>query len=89
MLRIYISRHCRGCSTALKLFRRLKRLRPHIPIVLIDIDGPLPASEEDPDIPVIGTPTYVWDHHVLFQGNPSEEELLAQIDRLSSSSTTH
>lgn len=88
MLRIYISQHCRGYSTALELSRRLKRLRPHLPIVLIDVDGPLPASEGDPDIRVVGTPTYVWDHHILFLGNPSEEELLARIDHFSSLSTT-
>ena len=75
MLRIYVSAHCRTCTTALRLAQRVQSHRPDVPLEVVDVDGP------DADVPskVIGTPTYTWDDRILFLGNPSETELLERI----------
>jgi hypothetical protein len=75
MLRIYVSAHCHGCATALRLADRMRAARPDLPLAVVDVDESgvrVPAS-------VIGTPLYTWNDHVLFRGNPSETELLARL----------
>lgn len=75
MLRIYLSTHCRGCSTAFHLAERFRTQRPDVPLAVVDVDDPhadVPAN-------VIGTPMYLWHKRVLFLGNPSETELLERV----------
>lgn len=76
MLRIYIARHCAGCATAVSLANRVRAVRPGVlvDVVAIDVEMNIPRH-------VIGTPMYFWNDRVLFLGNPSEAELLAEVDR--------
>jgi len=78
MLRIYISAHCFGCDTAVQRAKRLRALRPEIPVTLVDIEAP------DAEVPpkIIGTPIYTWNDRVVFLGNPSEQELLERVEKL-------
>lgn len=75
MLRIYVSAHCHGCATALRLADRVRASRPDVPLLVVNVDVP------GANVPswVIGTPLYAWNDRVLFLGNPSEMELLARI----------
>ena len=75
MLRIYVSAHCRGCTTARQRAERLRRLRPDVPVALVDVEAP------DAVVPpkVIGTPIYTWNDRIVFMGNPSEQELLERV----------
>ena len=75
MLKIYVSAHCPGCTTARERAERLRALRPEVPLRLVDVDAP------HADVPcnVIGTPIYTWNDRVVFMGNPDEEELLERV----------
>ena len=75
MLRIYVSAHCLGCTTAIQRAERLQALRPEVPITVVDVEAP------GADVPrkVIGTPIYTWNDRVVFRGNPSEQELLERV----------
>jgi hypothetical protein len=75
MLRIYVSAHCHGCATALRLADRVRVARPDVPLAVVDVAAP----GADVPLSVIGTPLYTWNDRVLFRGNPSETELLARI----------
>lgn len=76
MLRIYVARHCAGCATATALVERVRAARPGVPVHVVDIDVEINIPRH-----VIGTPMYFWNDRVLFLGNPSEAELLAEVDR--------
>ena len=76
MLRIFIARHCAGCATAFSLAERVRAARPGVPVYVVDIDTATDVPRQ-----VIGAPMYLWNDCVLFFGNPSEAELLAEIDR--------
>jgi len=58
--------------------KRLRALRPEIPVTLVDIEAP------DAEVPpkIIGTPIYTWNDRVVFLGNPSEQELLERVEKL-------
>ncbi len=75
MLKIYVSAHCLGCSTARERAQRLGTLRPEVPMELVDVEAP------NADVPrkVIGTPIYTWNDRIVFMGNPSEQELLERV----------
>ncbi len=78
MLRIYISAHCTGCTTARRLAEQVRTERPDVPLAVIDFDDPtveVPAN-------VIGTPIYTWQDRVVFMGNPSAVELLQRVGTL-------
>ncbi len=78
MLRIYISGHCRGCTTARRLAEQVRSERPDVPLAVIDIDDPAVAVPAN----VIGTPFYTWQDRVLFMGNPHATELLQRVEAL-------
>ncbi len=78
MLRIYISAHCRGCTTALRLAEQVRTERPDVPLAVIDVDDP---AVEVPT-KVIGTPFYTWQDRVMFMGNPNAVELLQRVGAL-------
>ncbi len=79
MLRVYVSAHCLACRTAIQRAKRLRALRPEVPVTVVDVEAP------DADVPrnVIGTPIYTWNDRVVFMGNPSEQELLDRVTELS------
>jgi hypothetical protein len=76
-LRVYISDSCAGCDIARALVEYVRRLRPHHPIELINLDqdGAIRPSY------VFGTPTYCLDDQIISLGNPSVQALLAALDR--------
>ena len=78
MLCIYISTHCLGCATALRLAERVRAQRPDLPMTVVDIDTPTSTVPSN----VIGTPIYTWNDRVLFLGNPSEAKLLERVGAL-------
>ncbi len=78
MLRIYVSAHCIGCGTALRLADHVHVMHPDVPLMVVDVDNPA----EDVPSKIIGTPIYTWNNDVLFMGNPSEAELLRRVGAL-------
>lgn len=76
VLRVYVSAACLGCATARQLVVELRRVRPHYPIELIDLD--LPGAVRPPQ--VFGTPTYCLGERIVSLGNPRLADLLQLID---------
>lgn len=78
MLRVYVADDCLGSLTARRHTLWLHENAPEIPVEIIDIGAP------GIDVPqmVFGTPTYTWNDHILFLGNPSTQELLERVRSL-------
>jgi len=76
-LRVYVSDTCAGCDIARALVEYVRRLRPHHPIEVVNLD------QDDAVRPhyVFGTPTYCLDDQIISLGNPSAQALLAALDR--------
>jgi hypothetical protein len=77
ILRVYMSAACASCATAYERVAQVRRLRPHQPIEVVDLDQ---AGTERPST-VFGTPTYCLGDRVISLGNPSLPALLAALDR--------
>jgi hypothetical protein len=76
-LRVYIGAWCEGSAIAHELVQQVCSLRPQQPAEIIDL------SQQDAHRPahIFGTPTYCLDEQIIFLGNPSLHELLATLDR--------
>jgi hypothetical protein len=77
ILRVYISDTCAGCDIARALVEYVRRLRPHHPIEIVNLDED--GAVRPPY--VFGTPTYCLDDEIISLGNPSAQALLAALDR--------
>ncbi|GIW02048.1 hypothetical protein [Roseiflexus sp.] len=78
MLRIYVANDCPGSPTALRCAAYLHVQAPEILIEVVNLSNP---GVQAPSF-VFGTPMYVWNDHILFLGNPSEQELVARVRSL-------
>jgi hypothetical protein len=76
-LRVYVSDFCPSCDIARALVEYVRRLRPHHPIELVNLDQD--GAMRPPY--VFGTPTYCLDDQIISLGNPSAQALLAALDR--------
>lgn len=83
MLRIYVADDCPGSPLARRRAISVQQQAPDIPCEVVNISIPgaiLPST-------VFGTPTYTWNDHILFLGNPSEHELLERVRRFYAKNT--
>jgi hypothetical protein len=78
MLTIYTATHCPVYNRTWNLVAQLNQHHPHIPMQVINLDAPNIAR---PSV-VIGTPTYTWNGEVIFLGNPSEIDLISQLNKM-------
>ncbi len=77
-LQIYVAAHCVGLERALALAAEVRTLRPEWEIDVVDLDL---NGAHSPDF-VVATPMYVAGARPIFWGNPSLDDLVAQMDDL-------
>ena len=78
VLKVYISKGCRGCKRALELVSWARKAKPSLDVEVVDLstsDGPDQDS-------VFAVPAYVYRDRAVFLGNPSQEELMRWLDTL-------
>lgn len=78
MLRVYVTNDCPGSPLARTRVDWLREQAPEIPVEIIEIGTPGTVVPHA----VFGTPTYTWNDHILFLGNPSAQELLIRVRSL-------
>jgi hypothetical protein len=78
MLRVYVAADCPASLMSLELVTFVQTHYPDLPLEVVDIGEPGAMVPEY----VFGTPIYAWDDHVVFLGNPSEEELAALCEEM-------
>jgi len=81
LLRVYVSATHATCAIAYQRVAQVRRLLPHQPVEVIDLDQ---AGAERPSA-VFGTPIYCLDDRVIALGTPSLPALLAELDRATAS----
>ena len=78
VLKIYVTKGCRGCKRALELGDWVQKAQSWLEVQIVDLSaGPDSGSEL-----VFAVPTYVFDGKPIFLGNPSKQELQTWLDGL-------
>jgi hypothetical protein len=72
ILRVYVASHCPNCQEARRLAQVVGEMVPHLTVEIIDMDRAPALSSK-----VFAVPTYEFNGHVCFLGNPSQEKLIA------------
>ena len=78
VLKVYISRGCRGCKRALELVSWVRKAKPNLNVEVVDIST---TDRSDQDS-VFAVPAYVYRSRAVFLGNPSQQELKRWLDTL-------
>jgi len=76
-LRIYVAEHCWACEEAKRLADEVGRRFRRVNLELVDLVAEGSRNIDD----VFSVPTYVLDGRTLSLGNPSPDELFAEIER--------
>jgi hypothetical protein len=74
-LRIYIGQHCWSCEEAVRLADEVRKTFPSLTVELIDLDVEGNQNVDN----VFSVPTYVLDGRTISLGNPSRDELFAEV----------
>ena len=71
VLKVYVSRGCRGCKRALELVSWVRQARPSLDVEVVAVATAGAPSEDS----VFAVPAYIYQSRPLFFGNPSQQEL--------------
>lgn len=71
VLKIFVTKHCRGCAEALRIAAEIARKYPHLKVQIIDLNAPEASVPET----VFATPTYMLNNRIVSLGNPGPAEV--------------
>jgi hypothetical protein len=71
VLKIFVTKHCPGCSEAQRIAARVTQDYPHLGVEIIDLNAPEVSVPEA----VFATPTYMLNHRIVSLGNPSPAQV--------------
>ncbi len=77
-LRIYVGKHCWACEEALRLGDHLRKKFLGLSVEIIDLDSEDSVNYDH----VFSTPTYVFNGRTISLGNPTCEDLVANVSDL-------
>lgn len=75
ILRIYVGKHCWSCEEAMRLAEEVRSNFAKLVVEVIDLEAEGSVNHDD----VFSTPTYVFNGRTISLGNPSSEELFANL----------
>ncbi len=78
VLKVCISKGCRGCKRAMELVSWVRKAKPSLDVEVVDVST---ADRPDQDS-VFAVPAYVYRSRAVFLGNPSQQELERWLDTL-------